>query len=90
MKQLNLRHYNINSKNRKKRNQTSILFCFVYLGVFGQFLTISDYFKRFPKTTENFRNFQRLPKISDEKSENFGVFLCERYIFYSEQIRFFH
>ena len=55
------------------------------------FRKISEDVRRFSKTAED---FQGLPKMSEEKSENFRlyfvvIFTCERYIFYSEKIRFF-
>ena len=75
MKQLNFRHCNTNSKTltitvnviQKETNTAPkrlILFCLVhvYQEVFGHFPTILDHFGRF---------HGRLPKISEEKYENF-------------------
>ena len=72
MKQLNFKHFNINSKkftvtvnfsqkDTKTAPKRPILFCLVYQEVFSHFATIPDHFGRFPKTTEDFR---RLPKMS--------------------------
>ena len=73
MKQLNFRHFNTNSKQSfetviffqkeaKTAQKRPILFCLVYQGVFGHFTTIPDYFRRFPKATDDSR---RLTKRSD-------------------------
>ena len=79
MKQLNFRHFNTNSKKSlwsskvfpkrsKNGSKQAILFCLVYLGVFGHafydnlFQKTSEGYRRFPKTNEDFR---RLTKRSD-------------------------
>ena len=72
-KQLNFGHFNTNSKKffetvnffqkeAKTAPKRPILFCLVYQGVFGHFTTIPDYFRRFPKATDDSR---RLTKRSD-------------------------
>ena len=74
MKQLNFKHFNINSKkftvtvnfsqkDTKTAPKRPKLFCLVYQEVFSHFATIPDHFGRFPKTTEDSR---RLPKISED------------------------
>ena len=74
IKQLNFKHFNINSKkftvtvnfsqkDTKTAPKRPILFCLVYQEVFSHFATIPDHFGRFPKTTEDSR---RLPKISED------------------------
>ena len=66
MKQLNFKHFNINSKkftvtvnfsqkDTKTAPKRPILFCLVYQEVFSHFATIPDHFGRFPKTTEDSR-----------------------------------
>ena len=73
MKQINFRQFNANSKKffetvdfSQKEAKTApirpILFCLVYEGVLGHFTTIPDYFRRFPKATDDSR---RLTKRSD-------------------------
>ena len=32
-----------------------VIFCLVYQGVFGHFTTLQDYFRRFPKATEDYK-----------------------------------
>ena len=87
MKQLNLRNFNINSKKNsqyQKETKTS--------SISRRFRPFSDNLRLLQEISEDYRKFpkiSRLPKISDKKSENFGVSTCERYIFYGEQIRFF-
>ena len=74
MKQLNFRHFNTNSKKffetvnffpkeAKTARNRPILMCLVSQGVFGHFTTIPDYFRRFPKATNDSR---RLSKISKD------------------------
>ena len=66
MKQLNFKHFNINSKkltvtvnfsqkDTKTAPKRPILFCLVYQEVFSHFATIPDHFGRFPKTAEDYR-----------------------------------
>ena len=74
MKQLNFKHFNINSKkftvtvnSSQKDTKTAPkrpkLFCLVYQEVFSHFATIPNHFGRFPKTTEDSR---RLPKTTED------------------------
>ena len=74
MKQINFRQFNANGKKffetvdfSQKEAKTApirpILFCLVYEGVFGHFTTIPDYFRRFPKATDDSRI---LSKISED------------------------
>ena len=102
LKQLNFRHFNTNSKKftvtfnffheEKKRRQKIQIILFSISGNLGHFPTIPDYFRRFPKATENVR---RLETISEETPENFPLY-CRRYIyiwttyFCSDQMRVFH
>ena len=64
MKQLNFRHFDTKSeklnvavtffqKETKTAPKGPILFCIVHQGVFGHFWTISDYFRRFSKTSKD-------------------------------------
>ena len=73
-KHLNFRHFNTNSKKffktvyffqkeAKTALKRPILFCLVYQGVFGHFTTIPDYFRRFPKATDDSR---RVSKICED------------------------
>ena len=73
LKQLKFRHFNTNSKKffetvncfqkeAKTARNRPILFSLLYQGVFGHFTRILDYFKRSPKTAEDFR---KLTKRSD-------------------------
>ena len=67
MKQLNFRHFNNESKKffeivifffqkeEKTASKRPVLFCLVYQGVSGHFTTILDYFRRFPKATDDSR-----------------------------------
>ena len=92
MKQLNFRHFNTNSKQSfetviffqkeaKTAQKRPILFCLVYQGVFGHFTTIPDYFRRFPKATDDSRRLTKrvrpLPKMSEEPSKHLTVFPSE-------------
>ena len=95
MKQLNFRYFNINSKKffeivnfSQKEAKTApkrpILFCLVYQGVFGHFTTIPDYFRRFPKISEDSGTFPKtneevrtLPKMFEEPSKQLSVFCLE-------------
>ena len=74
MKQINLRQYKANfkkffetvdfsQKDAKTAPIRPILFCLVCEGVFGHFTTIPDYFRRFPKATDDSRI---LSKISED------------------------
>ena len=74
IKQSNFWHFNTNSKKffatvnffqkeAKTAPKRPILFCLVYQGVFGHFTTIPDYFRRFPKATDD---SLRLAKISKD------------------------
>ena len=84
MKQLNFRHFNINSKkftvtvnfsqkDTKTAPKRPMLFCLVYQEVFSHFPTIPDHFGKFPKTTEDFqgelRNFST-PQVSQNTVEH--------------------
>ena len=73
-KQLNFRYFNTNSNKffetvnffQKKANtapKRPISFFSVYQGVFGHFTTIPDYFRRFPKATDDSR---RVSKICED------------------------
>ena len=96
MKQLNFRHFNTNSKKffetvsffqkeEKTRPKRTILFCFVYQGVFGHFTTtFISYFRRLPKISEDYRNFTKaneevrpLAKMSKEPSKHLTVLSSE-------------
>ena len=82
MKQLNFRHFNTNSKKffetvnffqkeAKTASKRPILFCLVFKGVFGHFTTISDYFRRFPKTTDDSRR-KRSHKVMPQRFFSFA------------------
>ena len=90
MKQINFRQFNANSKKffetvdfSQKEAKTApirpILFCLVYEGVFGHFTTIPDYFRRFPKATDDSRILSKIsedqrrgPIIAEDVRRTFG------------------
>ena len=81
-KQLNFRHFNTNRKKftvtvnfSQKETKTApkrpMLFFLVYQEIVSHFPTILDHFRRLPKIPEDWRRpVRKLPKISEEKSEN--------------------
>ena len=96
MKQFNFRHFNTDCKKffetvnyshkeAKTAPKRPILFCLAYQGVFGHFMTIPDYFRKFPRAPEDSRRFPQineevrpLPKISEELSKHLTVFSLEK------------
>ena len=103
IKQLNFRHFNINSKFHPERNKISSKI----VGKQSEDPSnVYDHLRRFPKTTEDFRGqfrkcFDYIPRtnssfiISTRKRKTLAnvpvidMFICERYMFYSVKTEIF-